>query len=133
MEPCWTNVTQLHFTSLKPVNCKFNFGVNEPLVGHFSSKTIFSVKCRKGSKTNYRFQFFRIISKLNGKVINFLSVYPQVIFNHIWIGLFYTDYEVTAVNLEYDSDLATSTTTRYITFSRDFQNVVSFLHSIFKK
>ena len=43
MEPCYTNVTQLHFTSLKLVwseleaslklvICKFNFGVNEPLV-----------------------------------------------------------------------------------------------------
>ena len=30
MEPCYTNVTQLHFTCLKPVGCKFNFGVNEP-------------------------------------------------------------------------------------------------------
>ena len=42
LEPCYSNVTQLHFTSLnlvwsqleaslKPVGCKFNFGVNEPL------------------------------------------------------------------------------------------------------
>ena len=43
MKPCYTNVTQLHFTSLKlvcsqleaslkPVRGKFNFSVNEPLL-----------------------------------------------------------------------------------------------------
>ena len=42
MKPCYTNVTQLHLASLKPVwseleaslkpvGCKFNFGVYEPL------------------------------------------------------------------------------------------------------
>ena len=40
-------------------------------------------------------------------------------------GLYYIDYNVTAVNLDYDSDLSDSTTERYIKYSADFENVVS--------
>ena len=58
MKPCYTNVTQLHLTSLKPVwseleaslkplGCKFNFGVNEPLYSlpHIHTPLPFFVFC----------------------------------------------------------------------------------------